>query len=307
MSETLPVEPGKILKSKIGGVPFAALAGIVVVGTLGYGWWRKRNQPAPPVDTTTGGAEGNADESQPLFLANPGSTLTGAAVTVPTATTNEQWAQLAIQWLVTSRGMSATDAARVIQDYLAGIPQSTADGAMRDAAVAQFGLPPNVPTVTGTLNPPRPSKQGTPPCLHYVQGNGDGTSLELSYLYFGNAGYAEAIAQANPGTGEPYAPGTAVQVPAVSVTAPPPPPTPTPTPAPTPGPNVPKYRRYPAGKRVSDIIRENGISTLTAFRMMNPTLRVTDPRGHVHTGNDITTDSKLTSASMVEVAWRGGP
>ena len=223
----MTVDVKKIVTDKYAGVPFAAWAGGVVALVFAVQWWRKRNgaatatSPAGATDTTTPG--GNDTTSQPLFLAQPvpvQSTTGAVLASTGQAATNDAWRSMAVQWLMSSRGLSSVDATRVIDDYLNGQAQSIADGTYRDAAIAQFGLPPSIPSGGSTIQAPKAAKQGTPPCLHYVTGNGDSTWLELSYLYFGTAGYKDQLAAANPNVSEPITANTPVNIPALNVTSP---------------------------------------------------------------------------------------
>lgn len=212
----IPAEVKKVISGKIVGIPFAVAAGVVVVGALLYSWWKKRKAGTAAVsaDTAAAAPGGNSTDSQPLFLAHEPTPPVLTSTNQPA--TNEDWRRQAIQWLISNKQLSSTDAARIIDDYLAGNQQSQADGAFRDAVVNVLGLPPTIPSGGTTVNPPKAAKQGTPPLLHYVQGTGDTTFLELSWLYFGNAGYVAAIQAANPNAAEPLTPGTAVQIPAVN-------------------------------------------------------------------------------------------
>lgn len=242
------VNPKAILTQKIGGIPFPVLAGVVVVGALGYSMYRKRKAgAAPAADTSAGGNQ--TDQGQPVFEANkvPAQSTTNAVLAgTGQIATNDDWRRLGIQWLVSNKAMSATDASRVIDDYLAGNPQSVSDGQLRDAVIAVYGLPPTIPSGGSSATPSKAKTQGTPPTIHYVQGSGDTTFLELSMLYYASTAYVQALTDANPNAGEPFNIGTPIQIPSVKPIpvvnpnptpspAPTPTPTPTPTPAPAPG------------------------------------------------------------------------
>jgi len=141
---------------KVAGIPFAALALIVVVGALGYSMWRQRGAVAPSAaeDAT---AEGDTEDSgQPLFLANPvpsQPSAPGILSNTGQPPTNDDWLRLGIEWAQKNKGVSATEAQRVLSDYLNGSAQSWQDGQVRDAVIAAIGLPPELPSAASPTGP----------------------------------------------------------------------------------------------------------------------------------------------------------
>lgn len=207
---------------KVLGVPFPVAAGVVVVGTIGYGYIRNRNnkaqataQSADP-GTTNSDAASVADNisSSGGFTALPTLTATGAS------DTNDSWSRRAIDWLVANKGLGYGAASQIVQDYMSGNQLSIQSGQYRDAVVSALGLPPTIPSGGSTLAGSPASKQGTPPCAHIVQGTNDSTWLQLAYLYYGTAGVADVanLQSANPGHSEPLPTGDVLQIPAKAST-----------------------------------------------------------------------------------------
>ena len=175
-------------------------------------------------DTPSGDAGPTDDTQQPDFSAVPsdGSTATPVITTVATNDTNDAWQRRAITWLM-GNGYSVEIATTAINKYLNGGKLTTQEAKARDAAITQFGLPPesipdSPPPSTGghpgSSNAPA-SKQGEPPLNHDVKGNRDNTPAELAVLYYGtnSADATNKIKAANDTKVSPYAVGTKVRIP----------------------------------------------------------------------------------------------
>jgi len=94
-------------------------------------------------DTPSGDAGPTDDTQQPDFSAVPsdGSTATPVITTVATNDTNDAWQRRAITWLM-GNGYSVEIATTAINKYLNGGKLTTQEAKARDAAITQFGLPP---------------------------------------------------------------------------------------------------------------------------------------------------------------------
>ena len=199
---------------KVLGVPFPVAAGVVVVGTVAYGYIRKRNSSQTASQSTDTGSSvdtGVQDNisSTGSFSAVPVLTSSG------TADTNDTWSRRAVDWLMANKGLGAGAAQQIVQDYISGNQLSMQNGQYRDAVVSAIGFPPQIPTGGSTLSGSPATKQGTPPCAHIVQGSNDTTWLQLSYLYYGTGDATQIgnLQAANPGYSEPLSMGTVLQIP----------------------------------------------------------------------------------------------
>lgn len=180
---------------------------------------------ATATDATPAGDTGSTDDTQqPDFSALPDApSATPVVTTTATNDTNDLWQRRAITWLM-STGYSLQIATNSISKYLSGDPLTTEEGKARDAAVAQFGLPPeSVPDVIQKSSNPTSSqgrntpatKQGEPPLNHKVVNGNDNTPSELAVLYYGtnDKDATSKIESANTTLVTPYAPGTSVHIP----------------------------------------------------------------------------------------------
>lgn len=165
------------LSKRIGPLPLGGWL-LAVAGGLGISWWIRNNgdsgQTGEPMDpgsiTTAGGTPvgmGGAAVSDPAY---PGNTTgptdpdnAGTGTTGTAITTNGQWRQQAIKYLV-GAGLSGIFAERTVTKYLAGQPLVDWEAKRISAALAAIGpTPVAVPPVrlvapTGNaVTPPKPT------------------------------------------------------------------------------------------------------------------------------------------------------
>jgi hypothetical protein len=226
----LPDVPGKspFLSRKILGVQVLYWLAIGVL-ILAYVAYRMRNASAdlpPAAETDPSLAPENADESAASydgFTAQPTPTYSSGVAPSTTVETNESWAKKATEFVGASGLATYGDAQLAIQKYLNGDQLSFKEGQIRDAAIKQFGAPPEAVTVGGT--DPKPAapataakRQGTPPCYHTIRGANDNTYSELSQLYYGTIANdrIDLLQAANISRGKsgPWPVGTRMMIPA---------------------------------------------------------------------------------------------
>jgi hypothetical protein len=232
MSDTTPTPKASfnyraLLNKKVAGVP-VYIIGLVVAAGLLYWALKLRKEPepidpdaAPEGDTLdTEGDATSTDYEPPVFYADdsPGvPQITPGSVTAVNQDSDDAWSRRAIEWLV-ANGEDYDLASSAITRYLSGAPLSFEQGAIRDKALAQFGLPPES-TPVGSVkvyNGPA-SKQGTPPLSHVIKGKSDDTAAELARLYYGisTPDSVKLVRGANAGLPEPYSIGASIRVPAL--------------------------------------------------------------------------------------------
>jgi len=218
-----------LMTHKVLGIP-AGVFVLIFAGVILFFAIRMRNSAATSdtTDTTAGGDAdtGPADDTQqPTFSASdvelPVATATPIVAQTVTNDTNDAWKRRTIEWLM-GNGYTVEVATTAISNYLNGEPLTDAQAKARDAAVKQFGLPPeDIPdTIKNSTNPkPRLSNspavsQGKPPLNHIVKGSRDNTAAELAVLYYGtnDSDAVEKIRSANTTKVEPYAVGTSVRI-----------------------------------------------------------------------------------------------
>jgi len=148
----------EVVSRKYAGVPFSVWAAVVVVGTLGYTYWKNRQTAATAAANPANAAPtgDTAATGQPIFLAQqpPVQSTTGAVLTgTGQPQTNEDWRRQAVEWLIQHRNLTADHAQAVVDGYLSGGNLSFQDGQLRDAVISQFGIPPELPSPVGTTGP----------------------------------------------------------------------------------------------------------------------------------------------------------
>lgn len=258
---------------KVAGIPVAYLVlGVVVIALYGA----LKLKPSAPADTTgdttpppdtTGDAP---DTSQPVFLATPTimqpSGVQSSVSSTPMADTDELWKRRAIDWL-RQNGYTLDVATSAITKYLNGELLTAQEARARDAAVGQFGIPPE--SVPGTATEPMPptvipttpnyngsaTRQGTPPTVHVVKGKNDDTYGELALLYYGRhgaGGVNNLIHSWNPTLNQPFPVGTRVTIPRYEPAE--------------------WYRANAAHRTAADIARKNG-TNVVRIKRLNPDLR----------------------------------
>ena len=172
--------------------------------------------------------------------------------------TNASWLKKAVEWRV-QNGASGGTVQAALQAYLAGSALSAEQGAERDKAIQQFGLPPYPPDSTATKDAPLvPARaQGPLPRSHTVTNANDDTFAEIAKLYYPTSDRTSVdLLRRNNynrlvGDG-PFRPGTTVWVPKYT---------------------TPKY--YTSTKRYdteAEIAKKNGISR-PQLRALNPGLK----------------------------------
>jgi PASTA domain len=193
----MPGELEGILHEKVGGVPAPVIGTLGAVGIIGILWIRRRYSGQTAASNTgttdaslvttdgTGGTDPNAIDPQTgLTLAEeqfPSGPLdaylagnpTGASYPVgltpqglPGPVTNEQWARLAGDWLM-SKGSDPALVANALTKFIHGQPLTTAEQSIISLALNTFGEPPEgiqavVPTPP-TPPPPTPPPGPKPP------------------------------------------------------------------------------------------------------------------------------------------------
>jgi hypothetical protein len=223
MSENLlPSKASSILSRKVAGVPVMAIVGVIGLGIL-YAVIKMKPtpDPAPTADTPTG--DSNPDESQPVFQARPVESSDAVSTSVTqtqTQDTNDLWGRRAVGWLI-AQGTDITIANSAVRKFLNGDALSFEEGQARDAAVKQFGIPPEDITFGSVASfSGQATKQGVPPTTHTVKGTRDDTYGELGLLYYGsNSGDAlDTLQAANLALGAkgPFAVGTRITIPKFS-------------------------------------------------------------------------------------------
>lgn len=215
----------EIAGRKVAGVPIGVL-GVLGGGSLLY-YAVKMNKADPPAVADTGVPGGDQADTQDGYegfqatgapnywgtgaLVGPA----GSAVSANVQDTNDAWVRRGVEWLI-ANGTSVSAASAALNKYVDGEPLSFQEGAIRDRAVAQFGLPPESAPISPVAPYKGPAtKQGTPPLDHVVKGTSDSSFGALAMLYYGfsNAASRNLVEASNPGLGEPFRPGTAVKVP----------------------------------------------------------------------------------------------
>lgn len=182
----------ELLGRRFFGVPGYVIAVVAVTLLALVAWKMKPSAPETSDEAVEDESAGGDPEpvTNPVFLANPAPTVVSGDGDGESSATNEQWARRAIEWLI-SRGTPEELARPTIQRYLAGEILTTQQNGLKNQAIAQFGLPPEMVSGggvaenvnTGTTAPAR--KQGPLPRKHKVMGTADDTNRELARLYYG--------------------------------------------------------------------------------------------------------------------------
>lgn len=223
----------EILNKRVAGVPVYVF-GLVGAVLLGVVAWRMKGSSAPAsagdtsadsagAGTSTGASDGSAfDVRNPIFVSNP-LPVQNVPDSQP-ADTNDAWSRRAIEWLV-SNGKAPEEAARVaIQQYLDGAVLTVSQNDLKNLAVKQFGLPPDLPTGGGVDVPSTPAvnsapatRQGNPPLRHKVKNDRDNQYSELARIYYGRTDSIAVnllrAANATRDAQEPFPVGTYIYVP----------------------------------------------------------------------------------------------
>jgi hypothetical protein len=228
-----------LMTRKVAGVPVIYIAGLFVAILAVVAWKMKpAAEPAaegdgPDTTADAGGVDpAAADYSS---LATPG-TVTVSGGSAGTTTTelpddNDRWMRRAIEWIA-GQGLATADVATIaLQKYLSGDQLSMTEGKIRDAAIAHFGLPPEIPQSGGTEPTPTPGPTPVPtpnptpvpkkyiaPGYHVVTGPADDSYTEMARLWYGRTDNAaiDLIQSYNVALGHsgPFPVGTRLWIPA---------------------------------------------------------------------------------------------
>lgn len=225
-----------LMNREVFGVKVLYLLGVLVVVFAVYAWRMKpgvseSEAVEPSADAAPDGAESLADAVGGYpdvdgvgTVIQTGSGSSGPVYSQPAdrIDSNDEWLRAAIEYLIT-QGATPEAATAAIQRYIAGDQLSWEQGELRDKAVMQIGLPPDIPPTGGTASKPvtgTTARQGTPPLVHRVKGTTDNTYGKLAALYYGSTvdKYIDLIQSANTGLGHAapsggWKTGTAVFIP----------------------------------------------------------------------------------------------
>ena len=172
-------DPVDFLKRKVLGVPVLYLLALGV-GVLAFFAWKMKpsapsDTPTDSTDSETGMADMGGDAGTYDYLRTNGTVTVSQGstpdITTPvTVRTNATWRNDAINWLVGQGAANGGDAQTAIDKYLGGEQLSIPEGKLRDAAIKQFGIPPEPFENGGTqaaipLIPPQPSPVVSPTSL----------------------------------------------------------------------------------------------------------------------------------------------
>ena len=157
-----------VAKKKVLGVPVLYLIGGFVAILAVLAWRMKatpktapatdpnatdQSTPAGTIGGTIGGAVYPNMPTGTVITPPPGSMIPDPS-TVPYVD-NSTWIRKAVAWLI-SNGENPGTAQTALQHYLAGSDLTYSEGAIRDKAVRQFGLPPDIVDSGGTAPRPTP-------------------------------------------------------------------------------------------------------------------------------------------------------
>ena len=219
-----------LMQRKVLGVKVLYLTAALVVALALVAWKMKSAGISPSevqypetdtgTDTDTSATDTSAgydpDGKGTVTVSTTGTNTDTSSTVVET---NETWQRKAIQWLI-GQGNAIEISTSAIQKYLNGDQLSYAEGQLKDKAVRQFGLPPDVPTVGGTASKPTtPAKPVAhiPGTYYKVTGNTDNTYGKIAKLFYGSSDdkWIDLLQAANPKLGHVggWKPGTTVNVP----------------------------------------------------------------------------------------------
>lgn len=194
---------------KVAGVPVIYLAGGFVVILAIVAW--KLKPSTPPADTTpvdTGGsaADNAIDPTDYSGLATNGTVIV-APQSPPTdtpnssITTNSDWVQQGVQWLVGQNKSDGTTAVTALSKYINDQDRTYDENTLINLWIKQAGPPPDGVAGTGTVGSPPAKKQfDQPPGTHTVSNQNDNSLSAIATLYYGNGSSAnvDLLQFANP-------------------------------------------------------------------------------------------------------------
>ena len=157
MSETVsaPKINTATLRKKVLGIPVLAYLA-VFAGIIALYAWKTAKKPAIAGDATTAApASGSATTGDLGSLATTGTVVVAAQVPPAVANTaiqtDDEWLTKGVAFIQqTEPNASPGDVQAALQAYLSGGQLSSKQGVWRDKAIAQYGLPPRAPDVSGT-------------------------------------------------------------------------------------------------------------------------------------------------------------
>ncbi len=215
---------------KVAGIPVLYLVAAAVVLFAVWAWKMKSSgDEATGDENTTGDSVPESDADSPA--ADYSGLTSGGTVTVvqqPTQEeesvkqTNDDWFRSAVTYLITDKKATPGEAQTAINNYLEGNDMTYEQGALRDAAIAKLGLPPEriatLGNVANKAEAPGQKQFSNFPGKHTVKGGNDNTPWKLSGIYYGTPNWdnANLISAANPKLGSPtttYNVGTVLTIP----------------------------------------------------------------------------------------------
>lgn len=153
-----PDAPAGAARKKVLGVPVLYLAGGFVVILAAYAWKSKATPSTPPTtpaaatDPATIGGDTYPGMPVGTVIAAPGDATPAPVVIMD----NAGWTREVEAYLVGTKNENPGTVQTAIQHYLAGADLSYAEGQIRDDAIRQFGLPPNIMDAGATGAAPLP-------------------------------------------------------------------------------------------------------------------------------------------------------
>jgi hypothetical protein len=215
----------KLITAKIGPVPVLYIGAVILV-IAAILVTRSKLDESDAADSELTDADEAAATADEIATADYGFAATKGTVTVEQGSittsaavvdTNDLWIRRAAEYIGGQGTWSTNTVQGALQAYVDGNNLSYEQGRIRDAAIKQFGLPPE--TVSpGTTGKMPAARQGNPPLSHKVKGSLDNTYGEIAALYYPGKNRGDAIDRlqsANHGLGSsgPFSVGTRVGVP----------------------------------------------------------------------------------------------
>lgn len=145
MSDALEGAPAKVtgaLGKKLGPFPGIVWVAIVLAGAYGFNWYRKRKAaPVTATDQTSTAPYQGADAGGYPGL-NNGTGSVGTGTAPPAIATNAQWGASVVNRLTGTGQYKTSDVNNAVANYLNGMPLSSTEQAIIDAAITGYGVPP---------------------------------------------------------------------------------------------------------------------------------------------------------------------
>lgn len=160
------------LKEKLGPLPMAAWIALGVAGALAWmRWGRKADGTVTgPLDALiTSGQQPPAEIPPTIPVPEPplgGNPFVGPLPGQPDIFSNQEWGAVSADWLL-SQGRDPVAVTRSLNAYLAGQPVLPGDVSLVEAALRQFGVPPDGAPPLSIALPPGPTPTPTPATPRY--------------------------------------------------------------------------------------------------------------------------------------------